>query len=70
MEPSLLRRMVDGLRALVGENFAAAPPVLLCASPARFHLRRLLEPVLPKVVVLSPGEIPPRVRVELVGSVQ
>jgi flagellar biosynthesis protein FlhA len=70
MEPSLLRRMVDGLRALVGENFAVAPPVLLCASPARFHLRRLLEPVLPKVVVLSPGEIPPRVRVELVGSVQ
>jgi flagellar biosynthesis protein FlhA len=70
MEPSLLRRMVDGLRSLVGENFAVAPPVLLCASPARFHLRRLLEPVLPKVVVLSPGEIPPRVRVELVGSVQ
>jgi flagellar biosynthesis protein FlhA len=70
LEPSLLRRMVDGLRNLVGENFAIATPVLLCASPARFYLRRLLEPVLPKVVVLSPGEIPPRVRVELVGSVQ
>jgi flagellar biosynthesis protein FlhA len=70
LEPSLLRRLIDGLRALVGENFAIATPVLLCASPARFHLRRLLEPILPKVVVLSPGEIPPRVRVELVGSVQ
>jgi flagellar biosynthesis protein FlhA len=70
LEPSLLRRMVDGLRNLVGENFAIATPVLLCASPARYYLRRLLEPVLPKVVVLSPGEIPPRVRVELVGSVQ
>jgi flagellar biosynthesis protein FlhA len=70
MEPSLLRRMIDGLRALVGENFAVATPVLLCTSPARFHLRRLLEPILPKVVVLSPGEIPPRVKVELVGSVQ
>jgi flagellar biosynthesis protein FlhA len=70
LEPSLLRRMVDGLRNLVGENFTMATPVLLCASPARYYLRRLLEPVLPKVVVLSPGEIPPRVRVELVGSVQ
>jgi flagellar biosynthesis protein FlhA len=70
LEPSLLRRMVDGLKALVGENYAATAPVLLCASPARFHLRRLLEPVLPKVVVLSPAEIPPRIRVELVGSVQ
>jgi flagellar biosynthesis protein FlhA len=70
LEPSLLRRMVDGLKALVGENYAVTAPVLLCASPARFHLRRLLEPVLPKVVVLSPAEIPPRIRVELVGSVQ
>jgi flagellar biosynthesis protein FlhA len=70
LEPSLLRRMVDGLKSLVGENYAVASPVLLCASPARFHLRRLLEPVLPKVVVLSPAEIPPRIRVELVGSVQ
>jgi flagellar biosynthesis protein FlhA len=70
MEPSLLRRLVDGLKALVGENYAVTSPVLLCASPARFHLRRLLEPVLPKVVVLSPAEIPPRIRVELVGSVQ
>ena len=33
-------------------------PVLLCASPARFHLSRVLEPFLPKWDVLSPAEIP------------
>jgi hypothetical protein len=36
-----------------------ATPVLLCATPARYYLKRLLEPFLPKVVVLSPLEVPP-----------
>ena len=45
-------------------------PVLLCSTPARFHLRRLLEPFLPKVVVLSPLEIPPMVPVQSVGMVR
>ncbi len=70
MQPSLLRRLVDGLRGLMGEDFAAGSPVLLCSSPARFHLRRLLEPVLPKVVVLSPGEIPPRIGIQSMGTVR
>lgn len=70
LQPSLLRRLVDGLRGLMGEDFAAGSPVLLCSSPARFHLRRLLEPVLPKVVVLSPLEIPPRIGIQSVGTVR
>jgi len=49
---------------------AIATPVLLCATPARFHLKRLLEPFLPKVVVLSPGEIPPMVPVQSLGIVR
>jgi flagellar biosynthesis protein FlhA len=40
----------------------------LCSTPARFHLRRLLEPFLPRIVVLSPLEIPPRVPVQSVGT--
>jgi flagellar biosynthesis protein FlhA len=47
-----------------------ATPVLLCSTPARFHLRRLLEPFLPKLVVLSPSEIPPMIPVQSVGTVQ
>jgi len=44
--------------------------VLLCSTPARFHLKRLLEPFVPKLVVLSPGEIPAVVPVQSVGTVR
>jgi flagellar biosynthesis protein FlhA len=67
LEPSFLRRTLDGLRNLVGDQLAMAAPVLLCASPARFHLRRLLEPFLPKLVVLSPAEIPAVIPIQSVG---
>jgi flagellar biosynthesis protein FlhA len=69
LQTSFLRRVLDGLRRLVGDPVANASPVLLCSSPARFHLRRQLEPFLPKVVVLSPGEIPPTVPVQSLGMV-
>ena len=70
MLPNFVRRVLEGLRSLAGEQVAIAPPVLLCGTPGRFHLRRLLEPFLPKIVVLSPGEIPPRVQIQSVGVVR
>ena len=69
LQPSFLRRVLEGLQQLVGDHVALTTPVLLCNTPARFHLRRLLEPLLPRVVVLSPGEIPPSVTVQAVGTV-
>jgi flagellar biosynthesis protein FlhA len=70
LQPSFVRRILDGLRQLAGEQVAQTAPVLLCSTPARFHLRRLLEPFLPKVVVLSPLEIPPMVPVQSLGTVR
>jgi len=70
LQPSTARRVLEGLRTLFGENALSAPPVLLCASPGRFYLRRLLEPFLPKIVVLAPSEIPPLVPVQSVGSLR
>jgi flagellar biosynthesis protein FlhA len=67
LQPPFARRVLDGLKRLAGEQVAVASPVLLCASPARYHLKRLLEPFLPKVVVLSPLEVPPLVEVQSVG---
>jgi flagellar biosynthesis protein FlhA len=67
LQPSFARRIVDGLRRLAGEQVAVATPVVLCASPARYHLKRLLEPFLPKVVVLSPLEVPPVIQVQSLG---
>ena len=70
LQPSFVRRVLESLRRLVGEHVSIATPVLLCSTPARFHLRRMLEPFLPKLVVLSPPEIPPMISVQSVGTVQ
>jgi flagellar biosynthesis protein FlhA len=66
---TLARRVLEGLSKDFGNGIKAAPPVLLCSSPGRYYLRRLLEPFVPKIVVISPGEIPPLTRVQAVGVV-
>jgi flagellar biosynthesis protein FlhA len=70
LQPSLVRRILEGLRQLAGEQVTVASPVLMCSTPARFHLKRLLEPFVPKLVVLSPNEIPPVVSVQSLGTVR
>jgi flagellar biosynthesis protein FlhA len=66
----VIRRIADSLKKLSGGAGATAWPVLLCQSPARYHIRRWLEPAVPRVTVLSPGEIPADVRVRAVGTVR
>ena len=70
MQVSVARRVLDGLRGMLGDQVTMAPPVLLCSSPGRFYLRRLLEPFIPKIVVISPSEIPPMTQVQSLGSVR
>ena len=60
LQPSLIRRVLEGMKKLLGEPLSVPSPIVLCSSPTRFHLRRLMEPFLPRVVVLSPAEIPSR----------
>jgi len=67
LQPPVARRVLEGMRQLAGEQITVASPILLCATPARYHLKRLLEPFLPKVVVLSPLEVPPVIEVQSVG---
>ena len=67
LQPPFARRVLEGLRRLAGEQVTVASPVVLCSTPARYHLKRLLEPFLPKLVVLSPLEVPPVVEVQSVG---
>jgi flagellar biosynthesis protein FlhA len=67
--PPLLRRLTDSVRQLISLSSSAAPPVLLCPSPARYQVRRWLEPVLPRLSVVAASEIPPEVRLKPVGTV-
>jgi flagellar biosynthesis protein FlhA len=66
----LVRRLTDSVRSLIGSASAAALPVLLCPSPARFHVKRWLEPVLPRLAVLAASEIPPEIQLRSVGEVR
>jgi len=70
LQPSFVRRLIDGLKGLMGDQISIACPTLLCSSPARFHLRRLLEPFFPKLVVLSPAEVPTTVPIQSLGVVR
>ena len=70
LQVSVARRVLDGLRSSFGPQIGDAPPILLCASPGRFYLRRLLEPFLPKVIVVSPAEIPPVTQIRTLGVVR
>jgi flagellar biosynthesis protein FlhA len=65
-----LRQILEGLQKLVGDKVALSASILLCNSPSRYHLRRLLEPFLPRIVVLSPAEIPATVSVQTLGVVR
>jgi flagellar biosynthesis protein FlhA len=67
---SWLKRLIDSVKQLIGNKHSMALPVLLCPSPARFYLRRWLEPVLPRVTVLSPAELPPDVRIRSAGVIR
>jgi flagellar biosynthesis protein FlhA len=66
----LVRRLADSLKHLIGSASSAALPVLLCPSPARYHVKRWLEPVLPRLAVVAAGEIPPEIRLRPVGTVR
>ena len=65
-----LRRVLESLQKLVGDRVALSSTVLVCNSPVRFHLRRLLEPFIPRIVVLSPAEIPSTITVQSLGVVK
>ncbi len=66
----VLRRLTDSLRRLIPASSAAALPVLLAPSPARYHIKRWLEPVLPRLAVVAAAEIPAEIRLRPVGTVR
>jgi len=65
-----LRQILEGLQRMVGDKVALSSTILMCNSPSRYHLRRLLEPFVPRIVVLSPAEIPASVSVQTLGVVR
>lgn len=70
LDPNIVYAMVEKIKQL-SEKFTImnARPVLLGVPIVRFHLRRLLERFIPRLVVISHNEIPPSVKVQSLGRV-
>jgi flagellar biosynthesis protein FlhA len=66
----VMRRLADSVRSLIGTASSAVLPVLLCPSPARYQVKRWLEPILPRLAVVAAGEVPPEIRLRPVGTVR
>ncbi len=66
----IVRRLADSLKHLIGTSTSSALPVLLCPSPARYHVKRWLEPVLPRLSVVAAAEIPPEIRLKPAGTIR
>ena len=66
----LLKRLANSVNSLIGSAPSSAPPVLLVPSPARYFVRRWLEPLLPRLAVVAAIEIPPEIRLRPVGTVR
>jgi flagellar biosynthesis protein FlhA len=66
---AFLRRIVESVKRLTEGGQATALPVLLIPSPGRYHMRRWLEPFLPRMTILSPAEIPAVIRVRSIGTI-
>ncbi len=67
---NFLRRIVESWKQLTGTATTSASPVLLCSSPARYYLRRWLEPFMPRITVIAPAELPPDIRVRSLGMLR
>ncbi len=66
----IVRRLADSVKSLIAHSSPSAPPVLLCPSPARYYVRRWLEPLFPRLSVVAAAEIPPEVRLKPMGTVR
>ena len=66
----LIRRLADSVRQLIGSTPATALPVLLAPSPARYHIKRWIEPWVPRLAVISATDVPAETRLRPMGTVR
>jgi flagellar biosynthesis protein FlhA len=69
LDPDALASMLRDLGRLATGNASDGRPAPLIAPPAlRAGIRRLIEPVLPAVPVLSLAELPPQINIETIAT--
>jgi flagellar biosynthesis protein FlhA len=69
LEPDTLTRMLTGLESMVRSRSEDGRVVPVITPPGlRVGIRRLIEPVMPRVPVLSLAELPPQVSLQSTGT--
>jgi flagellar biosynthesis protein FlhA len=71
MDPRTVEKMVQSLGKHV-ETFAAlsSQPLVLCSAQVRSHFKRLLDRMIPNLVVLSYDEVMNKAQIKTIGSVE
>jgi len=70
LDPELIQSLLENARREFERMLGTGQqPIILCSATVRPHLRRLLERLLPRLVVLSYNELAPNVQVEVVGTI-
>ncbi len=71
LDPIFTRDLVDGLNVEIEKILTETgnQPVILCSSPIRLALRRLLERTFPQIAVMSFTEVPTNIHARAMGVV-
>ena len=69
LDGEIAQSIVNATATAINNAVIDTQPIILCSSLIRRHLKRLIGPILPNVVVLSYNEIPSDVEVQQAGTV-
>jgi len=70
LDPGIAQQVLQGVRAMAEKAVSLGnQPIILCSAQLRPYFRRLIEPYLPGMTVLSHAEIVPGVRIRSIGMV-
>ncbi len=69
--PEVFRNLCDSLSSEAEKmTLEGRPPLVLCSPTVRPYFKKLIDPILPGLAVLSYNEIPPNVGLQSVGKVR
>ena len=70
-DPNIVKKMVASLQKMVATFTAGGlQPIVLCSPNTRIHFRKILEKLLPNVVILAHNEISREANVKSLGMVE
>lgn len=70
-DPNVIKKMVESLQKMVATFTASGlQPIVLCSPETRIHFRKILEKLLPNVVILAHNEISRETNVKSLGIVE